>query len=132
MPIRTASLNPQIKKNGAVLHLAIASRTQSQGADAAPSELEQTLRQERRQLKEEKVQRAAKAAAAPAPKVKAVKIAKPKVAKEAKVKAPKEAKVAAPKDAKGAKAKPTRAEKLVKKADALEAAKKSARKSAKT
>ena len=130
MPIRTASVNPQIKKNGAVLHLAIASRIASQGADAPPSEREQALLEERNALKAEKAKRAT-----PTPKAKPVKAVKaPKVAKPPKEKAPKVAKEAAPKDAKSAKdkAKPTRAEKLVKKADALEAAKKSARKSAKT
>ena len=76
MPIRTASLTPQIKKNGAVLHHAMASRIQSHGADAPASALEQKLLEERRQLKAEKTERAAKAAA-PVRKVKVVKATKP-------------------------------------------------------
>ena len=127
MPIRTATLTNQIQKNGARLHLAKASRVHSQGADAAPSEQEQALLDERRSLKEAKAQRHAQA-----------KLPKPvvvKVVKEAKApKAPKAPKAAKePKAAKTAKDnKPSRAEKSVKKAANLEAAKKSDRKSAKT
>ena len=127
MPIRTASIAPQLKKNGAGLHLAMASRIRSQGADAPPSEREQALLDERKSLKTEKAARAKKAAA-PVRKAAVVKVAKP--VKVAKVKAPKAEKEPKPaKDAKGAKAKPSRAEKLVKKAGALEAAKKAERKS---
>ena len=127
MPIRTATLSNQIHKNGARLHLAMAARAHSQGADAAASEQEQALLDERRSLKEAKALRQAQAKL---PKVKAVKLvkeAKPPKAPKA-PKAPKE-----PKAAKSAKDnKPSRAEKLTKKAASLEAAKKSDRKSAKT
>ena len=129
MPIRTASIAPQLKKNGAGLHLAMASRIRSNGANAAPSEHEQALLEERKALKAEQAARAEKAAA---PVRKAVVVTAPKPVKVAKVKAPKaEKEPKAGKDAKGAKAKPSRAEKLVKKAGALEAAKKAERKSAK-
>ena len=131
MPIRTASLNKQIQKNGARLHLAIVSRVHSEGAETPASEYEQALQEERRLLKEGRVQRQAQA-----------KLPKPKAArfvKEAKPpkepKAPKAAKE--PKEPKAAKAKgkdhkPSRADKVAKKAEALEAAKKAAKKSAKT
>lgn len=131
MPIRHASLTHQIKKNGARLHLAMASRVRSQGADQPASEHEQALTDERRLLKELKAQRQAQAKL---PRV------KPKPAwmlKEAKP--PKPPKPKAPKAAKGAKEekakkdnKPTRADKMTKKAENLEAAKKAAKKSAKT
>ncbi|HUG21310.1 hypothetical protein [Piscinibacter sp.] len=130
MPIRTATLNKQIQHNGQRLHLAMASRVRSQGADHSPSDEEQALQEERRLLKEAKAQRQALALA---PKPKAA-----KVVKEAKPpkqpKAPKAAKE--PKEAKAAKSgkdhKPSRAEKLAKKAENLEAAKKASKKSAKT
>lgn len=54
MPIRTASLTHQIKKNGARLHLAMVTRSVSQGADQPASEAEQALLEERRSLKAEK------------------------------------------------------------------------------
>ena len=106
MPIRTASLTHRIQKNGARLHLAMASRAHSQGADRPASEHEQALLDERRLLKEEKAKRQALA-----------KLPKPKAAKlmkEAKPpkrpKAPKAAKE--PKEAKAAKDnKPSRADK---------------------
>ena len=130
MPIRTSSLNKQIHKNGARLHLAMASRTHSQGADHPASEPEQALLEERRQLEEAKAQRQVQARS---PKPKAAKLmttAKapkaPKAAKE-----PKEPKAAkAPKAAKDNK--PSRADKQAKKAENLDAAKKAAKKSAKT
>lgn len=127
MPIRTATLTNQIQKNGARLHLAMVSRAHSQGADAAPSEHEQALLDERRSLKEAKALRHAQAKQ---PKAVAVKVVKEAKAPKA-PKAPKAAKE--PKAAKTAKDnKPSRAEKSVKKAANLEAAKKSDRKSAKT
>ncbi|MEQ1686758.1 MAG: hypothetical protein ABL916_24155 [Burkholderiaceae bacterium] len=129
MPIRTSSsLNHQIQKNGARLHLATVTRTHSKGVDQPPSEAEQALLEERRSLK------AAKAALQAQPKA-----PKPQPAwmtKEPKAPpAPKAAKVA--KEPKAAKAadkgnKPTRAEKLTKKAENLDAAKKATKKSAKT
>ena len=130
MPIRTASLNRRLEKNGATLHRAMLIRIHSHGADE-PSEAEQALIEERRLLKEEK----AKRQAAEQPRAKAAdKLVrthhamakdKPKPKKE-----PKEHKDAKP-GAKGAH-KPTRAEKHATKAAALEAAKRAAKKSAKT
>lgn len=131
MPIRTASLNHRIQKNGARLHLAMLSRVHSQGADQPPSEQEHALLDERRLLKETRAKRQAQANL-PKPKVaKVVKESKPPKAPKA-PKAAKEPKQ--PKDAKSAKDKnkPTRAEKMTRKAENLEAAKKAARKSAKT
>ena len=127
MPIRIASLSPQLHKNGARLHQIMASRIKLHGADHPPSEAEVTLREERHLLKLAKAERLKQAGA---PKVKPVKVAKaPKAAKAAKApKAPKEAKAA--KTAKGNK--PSRAEKLTKKAENAEAAKKATKKSAKT
>ena len=130
MPIRTASLSHQIQKNGVRLHLAMAIRAHSQGADHPVSEHEQALLDERRSLKEAKAQRLAEAKL---PKPKAAKIVKE--AKPAKApkppKAPKAAKE--PKAAKSGKDhKPSRADKLTKKAENLEAAKKAEKKSAKT
>ena len=130
MPIRTASLTHQIQKNGARLHLAMAIRAHSQGAEQPASEHEQALLDERRLLKEAKAKRQTQ-----------VKPPKPKAAwmlKEAKApKAPKAPKAAKePKEAKEAKAakgnKPSRADKMSRKAENLEAAKKAAKKSAKT
>jgi hypothetical protein len=129
MPIRTASLNPQIKKNGVRLHLAITSRVHSQGADKPPSERELALLEERRALKEAKAKRLAQAKL---PKPKAAKVVKE--VKPPKPKAPKPPKAAKePKDAKAAKVnKPSRADKVAKKAENVEAAKKAEKKSAKT
>ncbi len=127
MPVRIASLSRQLRKNGARLHLAIASRTVSPGADRPASEQEQALLDERHQLKDAQAKRRA---AAKLPKPKAVKVVKE--AKPAKApKAPKAAKP--PKEAKATHAnKPSRADKLTKKAANLEAAKKADKKSAKT
>jgi len=130
MPIRTASLSRQLQKNGQRLHLAMASRAFSQGADKPASETEVALRDERAALKADQKKRQ-DAAKAPKPKAaKRVLVARPVKAPKA-VKPPKEAK--APKELKaGQKAKPSRADKLTKKAENLEAAKKADRKSAKT
>ena len=130
MPIRTASLNKQIEKNGARLHQAMLRRVRTHGTEHAASEAEQALLDERRQLKQARAERQAQAKLPKPAAVKVVKEAKPpkapKAAKEAK--APKE-----PKAAKSAKDhKPTRAEKQVKKAANLEAAKAATKKSAKT
>lgn len=57
MPIRTASLTRRIARNGQALHRAMADR----GADQQPSEAETALVEERRQLKEERDKRKAKA-----------------------------------------------------------------------
>ena len=125
MPIRTALLTHQLQKNGARLHQAIVGRIHSQGADQPPSEQEEALLVERSLLKEAKAERLAQAKL---PRVKIAFVAKaPKPPKAPK--APKAAKEA--KEAKtGKDNKPTRAEKLVKKAASLEAAKKASKKSA--
>lgn len=130
MPIRTASLNHQIQKNGARLHLAMASRAHSQGADQPASEHEQALIDERRLLKEAEATRRAQTKLPKAKAVQPVKEAKPPKPPKA-PKAAKEPKE--PKEAKSAKGhKPSRAEKLTKKAENAEAAKKATKKSAKT
>ena len=127
MPIRTASLNGPLRKNGAKLHLATSSRIRAHGADQPPSAAEQALAEERRQLKEDK---AARQAQALQPKAKAESLVrthraqakdKPKARAE-----PKEARAASKSN------KPSRAEKQATKAAALEAAKRATRKSAKT
>lgn len=127
MPIRTASLTHQIQKNGARLHLAMASRAHSQGADMPASAHELTLLEERRSLKEARAQRQVQAKLPKQRAVRLMKVAKPP-------KAPKAPKVAKePKEAKATKGnKPSRADKLTKKAENLDAAKKAAKKSAKT
>lgn len=127
MPIRIASLARRIEKNGAMLHLAMVDRIHALGADHEPSEAEQALAEERRLLKEERTNRQARAQQ---PGVKAIDRLvrthraqakeKPKTIKE-----PKEAKA---RTAHG----PSRAEKHTAKAAALDAARRSAKKSAKT
>jgi hypothetical protein len=130
MPIRTASLTHQIKKNGARLHLAMASRAYSHGADQPPSAQETALHEERRLLKEARAERQAKAKLPRQKAVGWIKEAKPPKAPKA-PKPPKAAKE--PKEAKATKGnKPSRADKLIRKAENLDAAKKAARKSAKT
>jgi len=134
MPIRTATLSKQIQKNGAKLHLAMLSRVHSQGADHEVSEAEQALLEERRALKEAAAQRRAQA---DQPKEKAPGFIRTHHPTAKAPKAPKEHKEhkdhKEAKDAKGKAAhKPTRAEKVAKKAENLEAAKKAAKKSAKT
>ena len=129
MPIRTASLNKQLHKNGVRLHQAIDSRVHSEGAEHAASEHEKELLEERRFLKEAKAKRAEQAVQ---PKPKAAKFvhheAKPKALKAVKHKDDKEAK---PK-AKPAKDHLSATDKRAKKAEALQAAKNAAKKSAKT
>ena len=125
MPIRTASLNKQIHKNGIKLHLAMATRIRSNGADHPASDNEQGLLEERLELIQAEAARRVEAAL---PKVKVG-----FVAKEVKVKVPKAPKAAkVPKEAKEVtgKAKPSRADKSSKKAENAEAAKKAEKKSA--
>ena len=125
MPIRTASLNKQIHKNGIKLHLAMATRIRSNGADHPASDNEQALLEERLELIQAEAARRVEAAL---PKVKVG-----FVAKEVKVKVPKAPKAAkVPKEAKEVtgKAKPSRADKSTKKAENAEAAKKAEKKSA--
>lgn len=112
------------------LHAAMMSRIQSHGADDPPSEEELELMEERRQLKAARDERHAQEqqVKAKAPKTVRTTRAQPK---------PKEAKAASKdKEAKAAKkaAKPhlTRTEKHAQKAAALDAARRSAKKSAKT
>ena len=125
MPIRTSSLSNQLQKNGAKLHQAMAGRVHSHGADQPPSELEAALTLERSLLKEAKATRLAQAKLPPVKAVAVVKAAKaPKAPKAPKAaKEPKEAKT-------GNDNKPSRADKQVKKAASLEAAKKASKKSA--
>jgi hypothetical protein len=127
MPLRHASVNHKLEKNGAKLHQAMLMRIHSQGADQEPSEAERALMEERRMLKEERARRHDEAEH---PKPKASKLvrthhAEAKHDHKPKVKKEKDAKPAA----KGAH-KPTRAEKHATKAAAVEAAKKAAKKSA--
>src|SRR5262245_7500468 len=61
MPIRIASLSRRLAKNGAMLHLAMAERIQSLGADHEPAEAERALAEERSALKEERTKRQAHA-----------------------------------------------------------------------
>ena len=131
MPIRTASLTHQIQKNGARLHVAMAIRLHSQGADQPASEHEQALLEERRLLKEANAQRHAQAKLPRAKPKPAWMLKEPKPPRAPK--APKAAKE--PKEAKAAKSSKdhkSRADKLTQKAENLEAAKKAAKKSAKT
>jgi hypothetical protein len=48
MPIRTATVNRQLHRNGVRLHLAMMSRIHALGADHAPSPDEEALSDERR------------------------------------------------------------------------------------
>jgi hypothetical protein len=129
MPIRIASLSRHIAKNGAMLHLAMAQRIHSLGADHEPSEAEQALAEERRALKEERAKRQAHALE-PRPKAaeRLVRTHHPEAKDKPKAKKdPKE-----PKTPKAGKAHgPTRAEKHAAKAAAMDAARRAAKKSAK-
>jgi hypothetical protein len=127
MPIRIASLTQRIAKNGAVLHQAMMDRIHSLGADNELSVAEQALAEERRLLKEERAKRQAQAQQPRARAAdKLVRTHHPQ-AKE-KPKATKE-----PKEAKGGKAhRLSRAEKHAAKSSALDAARRAAKKSAKT
>jgi len=130
MPIRTASLNRRIEKNGAMLHRAMVERLHSHGADQPPSDAERALAEERRLIKEEKAKRLEQAQQ---PRAKAadklVRTHHPLAKDKDKPKAKKE-----PKEAKAGKAahKPSRAEKHAAKASALEAARRASKKSAKS
>ena len=124
MPIRTASVNRQLEKNGQRLHQALMARVHAQGADQEPSEAERALMLERESLKQERARRHEEAGHHPKHKARELVRTHHATAKEQpkpKVKKEKEAK------AQG-KAKPTRAEKQASKAAALAAAKKAAKK----
>jgi hypothetical protein len=131
MPLRTATLRRQLEKNGAMLHTAIMIRAQSRGADQPPSEQELALLDERSALKQARAKRQAQAKL---PKPKAVRVVK-EVKPTKAPKAPKPAKEpkAAKDHSKDAKKGPhlSRTELHAKKAEALAAAKKAAKKSAK-
>ena len=122
MPIRTATVNRQLEKNGERLHRAMMARIQTHGADHEPSEEERALMAEREQLKQERTRRHDESEH-PRPKAEKLVRTHHAVAKEhaPKAKKEKEAKPAA----KGHK--PTRAEKQASKAAALAAAKQKAR-----
>lgn len=125
MPTRTASFTKRIAANGQALHRAMARRIATDGADAAPSEAESALIEERRLLKEERDKRKARALQPgpsaldrlvrthhPEPK------AKPKASKDAH-------------EARKPKPRRTRAEKHAEKTAALEAARRPSKKPAK-
>jgi hypothetical protein len=134
MPIRISSVANRLAKNGAMLHQAKTERIQAHGEDHAPSEAEQALTEERRQLKEERDRRRAKALE-PGPtaldKLVRTHHPQPKDKPKAKAKEAKEAKAKDGKDAKGGKHGPTRAEKHAAKASAVEAARRAPKKPAK-
>lgn len=123
MPIRTASLTKRISSNGQALHRAMASRAEG----GQPSEAEQALIEERRQLKEEREKRQARAAeGGPSALDRLVRThhaqpkEKPKAGKDAH----------GDKETKKPKARRTRAEKHAEQAAAIEAARHSKKKPA--
>jgi len=120
MPIRTATVSKRIAANGQALHRAMMRRTEASGGDQ-PSEAEQALLEERRQLKEERDKRKAQALE-PRPTAldRLVRTHHPE-AKTKKVR--KETQEAG--ETKKPKARRTRAEKHAEKAAALEAARRS-------
>ena len=130
MPIRIASLSRRIAKNGAMLHLAMTQRIHSLGADHESSGAEQALADERRALKEERARRQAHALE-PRPKAADRLVRTHHAQAREKPTAKKESK--GPKEPKVGKAHgPTRAEKHATKAAAMDAARRAAKKSAKT
>ena len=136
MPIRTATLRHQLEKNGAMLHVAMAMRAQSRGADAPPSQQEQALLSERSALKEARAKRQALAKLPKAKAVRVVKEVKPTKAPKA-PKPPKEDKASKDRAKDSKDAKPhhkgphlSRTELHEKKAEALKAAEQAAKKSA--
>jgi len=130
MPIRIASLSRRIAKNGATLHLAMTQRIDSLGADHEPSEAEHALAEERRTLKEERARRQAHALE---PKPKAVDRLVRTHHPDAAAKPGARAESKEPKEHKAGKAHgPTRAEKHATKAAAMDAARRAAKKPAKT
>lgn len=132
MPTRTATINKRIRANGQALHRAMASRTETGGADQEPSEAESALIEERRLLKEERDKRRAQALL-PRPsaldRLVRTHHAQAKDKDKDKTKAKKETQDA--NEAKKGKPHKTRAEKHAEKAAALEAARKSPKKPAK-
>ena len=128
MPIRSASFKKRLTDNGKALHRAMAARTTG-GAGNAPSEAETALIEERKQLKEQRAERRAKALQ-PGPtaldklvrtrRAEAKDKDKPKVSAEAQD----------TKETKKPKATKTRAEKQAEKSAALDAARKTSKKPA--
>jgi hypothetical protein len=131
MPVRIASLAKRLSTNGDMLHRAKMERVHALGADHEPSEAEQALIEERRQLKEERARRQERALQ-PGPsaldRLVRTHHAQPKDRPKAE-KASKDAKESQP--AKAGKRGPTRAEKHAAKAAALEAARRAPKKPAK-
>lgn len=123
MPIRTATVNRQLEKNGARLHQAMMARIQARGEDHEPSEEERALMAEREQLKQERARRHEQALQ---PKAKASRLVRTHHAegKHQDKPKPKKEKEAKPQ---GKGHKPTRAEKQATKAAALAAAKQKSR-----
>jgi hypothetical protein len=126
MPIRTSSVKKKISANGQALHRAMMSRPEGAGAQQEPSEAEAALREERRQLLDEREKRKAQALQ-PKPTAldKLVRTHHP----QAREKAKKETQGA--QEAKKPKAQRSRAEKHAEKAAAVEAARRTPKKPAK-
>jgi hypothetical protein len=124
MPIRTASLTKRISRNGQALHRAMMHR-QEAGADEAPSQAEEALIEERRQLKEERDKRQAQALQ-PRPSAVDRMVRTHHAQPKEKPKATRETQAA--KGVKKPKARMSRAEKHAEKAAAQEAARRSSKK----
>lgn len=126
MPIRTASLSKKIAANGQALHRAVMRRAAS-GADAAPSDTEAALLEERRQLKEERDKRSQEGRKQrPSALDRLVRTHHPQAKDKPKAKGG----AHDAHDAKKPKARKTRSEKHAEKAAALEAARRAPRKPA--
>ena len=127
MPIRSASFKKRLTDNGRALHRAMAARTTGASASKTPSEAETALIEERKQLKEQRAERRAKALL-PGPTAldRLVRTRRPEAKDKPKVSA--DAKDA--KETKKPKATKTRAEKQEQKSAALDAARKTSKKPA--
>ena len=127
MPIRSASFKKRLTDNGKALHRAMAARTTGTAASKTPSEAETALIEERKQLKEQRAERRAKALQ-PGPTAldKLVRTRRP----EAKDKPKVSAETQDTKETKKPKATKTRAEKQAQKSAALDAARKTSKKPA--
>jgi hypothetical protein len=123
MPLRFASLKKQVEKNGEKLHRAMKSRPE--GAESTPTEI--LLIDERQLLKEEQVQRKARALQ---PKPTALERLVPTRQAQPKDKSKTAKESAEAKDIKKPKAAKSRADKQAMKDAALEAARKSSKKPA--
>lgn len=127
MPIRSASFTKRLSDNGKALHRAMAARTATAGGAKSPSEAETALAEERKQLKEQRAERRAKALL-PGPTAldKLVRTRRP----EAKDKPKVGAQAQDTKEIKKPKATKTRAEKQEQKSAALDAARRAPKKPA--